>query len=171
MLNCININVQTNPCRCGYYPDRNKCNCTEQDVKKYLEKISGPILDRIDLCVHMNPVSFWDIRDEQEQESSDEIRKRVNRAVSIQRERYQKENFRYNSQLQGNFIEKYCHLKKNEENLIREVYEKMELSVRAYEKILKVARTIADLKEQEDITTKELAEAVSYRVAQGRGIV
>ena len=59
-----------NPCRCGYYPDRNKCNCTEQEVKKYLEKISGPILDRIDLCVHMNPVSFWDIRDEQEQESS-----------------------------------------------------------------------------------------------------
>ena len=55
-----------NPCRCGYYPDRNKCNCTEQEVKKYLEKISGPILDRIDLCVHMNPVSFWDIRDEQE---------------------------------------------------------------------------------------------------------
>ncbi len=160
-----------NPCRCGYYPDRNKCNCTEQEVKKYLEKISGPILDRIDLCVHMNPVSFWDIRDEQEQESSDEIRKRVNRAVSIQRERYQKEKFCYNSQLQGNFIEKYCHLKKNEENLIREVYEKMELSVRAYEKILKVARTIADLKEQENITTKELAEAVGYRVAQGRGIV
>ena len=73
--------------------------------------------------------------------------------------------------MQGNFIEKYCHLKKNEENLIREVYEKMELSVRAYEKILKVARTIADLKEQENITTKELAEAVGYRVAQGRGIV
>ena len=160
-----------NPCRCGYYPDRNKCNCTERDVKKYLEKISGPILDRMDLCVHMNPVSFLDIKNKEYQESSDEIRKRVNIAVSIQRERYKKENFHYNSQLQGKFIEKYCGLKKEEENLVREVYEKMELSVRAYEKILKVARTIADLKEKDDITTKELAEAISYKVVERGGMV
>lgn len=160
-----------NPCRCGYYPDRNKCGCTEKEVKKYLEKISGPIWDRIDLCVHMNPVSFWDIKDKGEQESSNEIRKRVNHAVSIQKERYKKETFCYNGQLQGKFIEKYCRLKKNEENLIKEVYEKMELSVRAYEKILKVARTIADLKGKEDIGTNELAEAVSYKVSERRGII
>ena len=160
-----------NPCRCGYYPDRNKCNCTERDVKKYLEKISGPILDRIDLCVHMNPVSFWDIKSEKQQESSEEIRKRVNRAVEIQRSRYKGEKFRYNSQLQGEYIEKYCKLGQAEEKLIKEVYEKMELSVRSYEKILKVSRTIADLKGKEDITTKELAEAISYKVTGKGGIV
>ena len=77
-----------NPCRCGYYPDRNKCNCTENDVKKYLEKVSGPILDRMDLCVHMNPVSFMEIKSDKEQESSEEIRKRVDLAAAIQRERY-----------------------------------------------------------------------------------
>ena len=66
-----------NPCRCGYYPDRNKCNCTENDVKKYLEKVSGPILDRMDLCVHMNPVSFMEIKSDKEQESSEEIRKQM----------------------------------------------------------------------------------------------
>lgn len=90
-----------NPCRCGYYPDRNKCNCTENDVKKYLEKVSGPILDRMDLCVHMNPVSFMEIKSDKEQESSEEIRKRVDLAAAIQRERYKYENFNYNSQLQG----------------------------------------------------------------------
>lgn len=160
-----------NPCRCGYYPDRNKCNCTERDVKKYLEKISGPILDRIDLCVHMNPVSFWDIKSEKPQESSIEIRKRVNQAVDIQRSRYKSEKFHYNSQLQGEYIEKYCKLEKEAENLIKEVYEKMELSVRSYEKILKVSRTIADLKGKKDITIKELAEAISYKVTEKGGSV
>ena len=74
-----------NPCRCGYYPDRNKCSCTEREVCKYLEKISGPILDRMDLCVYMNPVSYWELKEERQQESSEEIRKRVNIAAEIQR--------------------------------------------------------------------------------------
>lgn len=160
-----------NPCRCGYYPDRNKCNCTERDVNKYLEKISGPILDRIDLCVHMNPVSFWEIKCDSLQESSAEIRVRVNQAVNIQRERYQNEKFNYNSQLQGEYIEKYCKLGREEENLIREVYEKRELSVRAYEKILKVSRTIADLKGKERITIKELSEAIGYKTIEKGGSV
>lgn len=160
-----------NPCRCGYYPDRNRCNCTERDVKKYLEKISGPILDRIDLCVHMNPVSFWEIKNDSCQESSFEMRKRVNAAVAIQRDRYKNENLNYNSQLQGRLIEKYCFLKKEEESFIKEIYEKLELSVRAYEKILKVARTIADLKGRNDITTEILAEAVNYKTIEKGGTV
>lgn len=155
-----------NPCRCGYYPDRNKCNCTEKDIKNYLEKISGPVLDRIDLCIHMNPVSFWEIKSNHQEESSAQIRERVNQAVHIQRSRYRNEKFRYNGQLQGKYIEKYCRLEKEEENLIREVYEKMKLSVRSYEKILKVSRTIADLKGKENITVKELAEAISYKVME-----
>ncbi len=158
-----------NPCRCGYYPDRNKCSCTEREVCKYLEKISGPILDRMDLCVYMNPVSYWELKEERQQESSEEIRKRVNIAAEIQRKRYKDENINYNSQLQGVLIEKYCKLQKGEEDILKEIYEKMDLSVRAHEKILKVARTIADLKEKEKISMDELAEAVSYKIIEKGG--
>ena len=160
-----------NPCRCGYYPDRNKCTCTEREVRRYLEKISGPILDRIDLCVYMNPVSYWELKEEKQQESSEEIRERVNIAATIQRKRYANEKINYNSQLQGTLIEKYCKLQREEEDILKEIYEKMELSVRGYEKILKVARTIADLKEKEKISIEELAEAISYkRIEKGRSI-
>ena len=157
-----------NPCRCGFYPDRNKCSCTEREVHKYLEKISGPILDRIDLCAYMNPVSYWELKNEKHQESSEEIKVRVNMAAAIQRKRYVNEKIHYNSQLQGALIEKYCKLQKDEEDVLKEIYEKMELSVRAYEKILKVARTIADLKEKEKISIEELAEAISYKTI-GKG--
>ncbi len=152
-----------NPCRCGYYPDRNKCSCTERDVKKYLEKVSGPILDRMDLCVHMNPVSVFELKKGEEAEKSDEIRKRVNRAVKLQRERYQGCGFRFNSRLVGKNIEKYCPLGSEERRLMEQIYDKFQLSVRAYEKIIKVARTIADLKEKENITTDDIAEAVTFR--------
>lgn len=158
-----------NPCRCGYFPDRNKCSCTERDVKKYLEKISGPIWDRIDLCVHMNPMEFHDLTRESNHESSAEIKKRVDRAVQIQRERYKQESVYFNSQLEGERIEKYCHLNKKEMDLIQKIYIKMELSVRAYEKIIKTARTIADLKEHESISCEDIAEAVSYKAVSVRG--
>ena len=157
-----------NPCRCGFYPDRNKCDCTEREVRKYLQKISGPILDRMDLCVYMNPVSYWELKDERQQESSEEIRVRVNIAADIQRKRYANEKIHYNSQLQGVMIEKYCKLQKEEEGIVKDIFEKMELSVRAYEKLLKVSRTIADLKEKEKISIEELAEAVSYKMI-GKG--
>ncbi len=168
MLNCSETNVSTNPCRCGFYPDRNKCDCTEREVRKYLQKISGPILDRMDLCVYMNPVSYWELKDERQQESSEEIRVRVNIAAAIQRKRYANEKIHYNSQLQGVMIEKYCKLQKEEEGIVKDIFEKMELSVRAYEKLLKVSRTIADLKEKEKISIEELAEAVSYKMI-GKG--
>ena len=151
-----------NPCRCGYYPDRNRCNCTERDVRKYLEKISGPLLDRIDLCVHMQPIHFEELSNQKE-ESSEEIRKRVNLAVRIQKERYKNEIIRFNSMLSGQKIKEYCSLGKEETNLMREVYEKMELSVRGYEKIIKVARTIADLKGRENICEGDIAMAISFR--------
>lgn len=153
-----------NPCRCGYYPDRNKCECTERDVKKYLEKVSGPILDRMDLCVHMNPVPFYELNKEDKQESSKDIRRRVNKAVEIQRERYKSEKINFNSQLEGNMLEKYCHLDKKERELMEQIYYCLGLSVRAYGKVLKVARTIADLKEKEKIGEEEIGEAVSFRV-------
>ena len=157
-----------NPCRCGYYPDRNKCSCTERDVSKYMEKISGPILDRIDMCVHMNTISFADVTREYEAESSKEIKKRVDQAVLIQQERYKKEEIRFNSQLEGDKLKKYCFLGKEETEILKQIYEKMELSMRSYEKILKTARTIADLKEREKIEYDDIAEAVSYKAVSVR---
>lgn len=154
-----------NPCRCGYYPDRKKCNCTERDVKKYMEKISGPILDRIDLCIHMNSVSFWELQEGEEEEDSATIKKRVNRALEIQRKRYKNENIRYNSQLRGEILKKYCPLGKKEEKLMGEIYDSMELSVRGYEKIIKVARTISDLAGKEQIGSGELIKALAFKTA------
>ena len=154
-----------NPCRCGYYPDRKRCQCTERDVKKYLEKISGPILDRIDLSVRMNPVPFWELRGDVVEEDSAVIKKRVNRALECQRERYQKESIRFNSQLTGEQLKVYCPLGKKEEALAREIYESMELSVRGYEKLLKVARTISDLSGKEQIGCEELMKALAFKTA------
>ena len=152
-----------NPCRCGYYPDRNRCNCTERDVKKYLEKVSGPILDRMDLCIHMNPVAFYDLKDKNVQESSAGIKKRVEAAVKMQRERYHNTSIHFNGQLSGRDLAEYCPLGKEEHALMEQIYEKFELSVRGYEKIIKVARTISDLKGQENISTSDIAEAASFR--------
>ncbi len=152
-----------NPCKCGYYPDMNKCTCTEQEVKKYMEKISGPLIDRIDLCVHMNQVTYFQLEKEEQPEDSLTIKERVNRAVQIQRERYANEKFKFNSQLSGENIKKYCKLNKEEQHLMEKIYTTMDLSIRAYEKIIKVARTIADLKQHEKIQQGDIAEAVSYR--------
>lgn len=152
-----------NPCRCGYYPDRNKCKCTERDVQKYLEKISGPIMDRIDLVVHMNPISFYELKDKRQQESSAEIRKRVSEAVSIQRERYKNEKNDFNSGLSGKLLEEYCGLGNKEKALMEQIYDTFKLSVRGYEKVLKISRTIADLKGKKNIGESEIAEAVSFK--------
>ncbi len=155
-----------NPCKCGYYPDRNKCNCTEQDVKKYTEKISGPILDRMDLCVRMNNISYLQLNDMEDGEDSATIKDRVNRAVEIQRKRYVEEDINFNSQLSGEKLKKYCKLGQAQRQLMEQIYNKMELSVRAYEKVLKVARTIADLKGHENIEVGDISEAVSFKLTK-----
>lgn len=157
-----------NPCRCGYYPDRNRCNCTERDVQKYTEKVSGPIMDRMDLCVHMNPVKYTELEMEEGVEDSETIRTRVNKAVKIQRERYVNENILFNSQLEGEMLNKYCHLDSKEKALMENIYETFKLSVRSYQKILKVARTIADLAGDKNIKERHLAEALSFKVNDGK---
>ena len=134
-----------------------------QEVKKYMEKISGPLIDRIDLCVHMNQVTYFQLEKEEQPEDSLTIKERVNRAVQIQRERYANEKFKFNSQLSGENIKKYCKLNKEEQHLMEKIYTTMDLSIRAYDKIIKVARTIADLKQHEKIQQGDIAEAVSYR--------
>ncbi len=152
-----------NPCPCGHYPDRNRCRCTEYQVKSYLGKISKPILDRIDICVEAAPVSFEDLHERKGQESSAQIRKRVEKAREIQEIRFKGTNIHFNSEMRGEEIRRYCALKKEDEQFFQNVYENMNLSARAYARILKVSRTIADLDRQEQINHEHLCEAISYR--------
>ncbi len=152
-----------NPCPCGYYPDRNRCRCTRQQVRSYLNRISGPILDRIDICVEAAPVSFQELQGNGGQESSRQIRERVEKARKIQEERFKGAGIRFNSEMKSEHIRKYCGLKKEDGQFFQDVYRNMNLSARAYTRILKVARTIADLDGQEEIAHGHLCESVSYR--------
>lgn len=154
----------SNPCKCGYYPDRNKCRCTEHDVKKYMDKISGPIMDRIDLCVGIEPVKYEELSSTKKSESSSEIKKRVEQAFYVQQDRYKDIGISFNSQLYGNKIKEYCPLGKKELDTMEQAFNKMHLSVRSYNKIIKVARTIADLEGEKDIKVKHLAEVFNYRI-------
>lgn len=152
-----------NPCPCGYYPDRNRCNCTPWQIKRYLSKISGPILDRIDLCVDAPRMDLKDLENGKKEETSEEIRKRVMKARNMQLERFKGSGIIFNSQMGPEDIKKYCILGRKEHRFMEEVFQQMQLSARSYHKILRVARTIADLSESEEITVMHLAEAVNYR--------
>ena len=152
-----------NPCSCGYFPDRNKCNCSPNQVKRYLGKISRPLLDRIDICIEALQVNYKDLQNKKTAEPSKNIRKRVMLARNIQVVRYKEEKFYFNSQLTPKTIDKYCKLGKEEQKLLEKAYAKMNLSARAYHRILKVSRTIADLDNSEKIMVKHLSEAICYR--------
>lgn len=158
----IMLVAATNPCKCGYYPDRNKCNCSEIQVKNYVGKISGPILDRIDICINTPSVGV-EALEKKKGESSKTIRERVERARAIQCERYKMEKYTFNSQIPLSHIEKYCFLGKEEKELINNAYDTLGLSVRAYYKLIRVARTIADLEGVDCIRKKHLSEAIGYR--------
>lgn len=154
----------SNPCKCGYYPDRNKCKCTEKDIKKYMDKISGPIMDRIDLCIQVEAVKYDELSKNQKAESSSEIKKRVESARIIQTERYEKMDINFNSQLGDRYVEEYCPLGKKEKEIMEQAFYKFSLSARSYYKIIKVARTISDLEGAKNITVKHLCEAMAYRI-------
>ncbi len=163
-----------NPCKCGYYPDRSRCRCSSSSVKKYLSSISRPLLDRIDLCVTVTEPSFEEISGRgqtcgpQQAETSARIRARVERARKIQEERYRGTGIRTNAELTAAGLEKYCVLGKTEEEMMGEVYRKMKLTGRAYMKILKVARTIADLEGEDQISETHLSEAFRYRMIDNK---
>ena len=153
-----------NPCPCGYYGSNlKKCKCSIQSINKYMEKLSGPLLDRIDICVEVEAVKYKELSSKIKEESSEKIRERVNKARKIQRERYKNERILSNSELTSNLIEKYCVLDAKSKILLENAFEKLSLSARAYTKILKVARTIADLDMSENITSVHIAEAIQYR--------
>ena len=155
--------VALNPCKCGYYGDgTGRCRCNETDVRRYLGKISGPMLDRIDIQLEAAPVKYADLK-AMKGESSADIKKRVNDARKIQKERYRGESITTNAQLTGSLIEKYCVIGKNESDLLKEAFDSLGLTARAYTRILKVARTIADCDGRENISEMDIAEAIGYR--------
>ncbi|MBO4898132.1 MAG: YifB family Mg chelatase-like AAA ATPase [Clostridia bacterium] len=152
-----------NPCKCGYYGDRSrKCRCTESAIHKYLSRVSGPLLDRIDIQTEAASVSYKDMK-APAAESSAEIKKRVLGARMIQYERYKDEDFYCNAGLSGSKIEKYCTAEPEAEKLLAEAFDSMNLSARAHTRVLKVARTIADLEGAEKISALHIAEAIQYR--------
>lgn len=152
-----------NPCPCGFYPDRGRCRCTDPQIRRYMGKVSGPILDRIDLCVELQPVDIAGLRKERRGESSGEIRARVQKARERQRERFAGTKYRFNADIEGTDLERYCFLGEEEQKLTERLYHSLQLSARAYHRILKVARTIADLDGAERIATEHLLEASFYR--------
>lgn len=155
-----------NPCRCGYYPDLNKCTCTAFQVQEYQSHVSKPFLDRIDLCVEAAKVEYEELYKEKEAETSEEIRERVCKARKRQYERYGEG--KTNAQLTSADIERYCALGKNEKRFMKQIFDSLSLTVRTYHKVLKVARTIADLDEKEEIGITHLREAVAYRTMDER---
>ena len=153
-----------NPCPCGYYgTDDVKCNCSEQAISKYIGQISGPLLDRIDLHIEVKPVAYKKISSDEKPETSETIKNRVNKARRIQLQRYKGLNIYSNSELTPSLIEKYCALDKESKEILKIAFEKLNLSGRAYGRILKVARTIADLEGNETIKKTNIAEAIQYR--------
>lgn len=152
-----------NPCKCGYYPDRNRCTCTETQIRQYLSHVSGPFLDRMDIGVEVPVAEYEDLRGKEAGEASYSMRKRVEAARQIQEERFGKSQTRFNSRMTKEEIKTYCGLAKKDEEFLKQVYQRYGFSARGYEKILKTARTAADLDERKTIGREHLGEAVSYR--------
>lgn len=164
-LNCINISVQTNPCNCGYYPDMNRCRCSVSGLRRYFDRVSQPLLDRIDICVEAPALTFEELKQKKQKssETSQEIQKRVLDCHKIQCERYKNEDFSHNSHIPSSRLEEFCFLGKKEQDYMEQVYQKMEFTARIYHKILRTARTIADLEQEKMIKVRHLNEAICYR--------
>ncbi|MCQ2535382.1 MAG: YifB family Mg chelatase-like AAA ATPase [Lachnospiraceae bacterium] len=153
----------TNPCKCGYFPDLNRCTCTSASIERYLGKMSGPMLDRIDITAETPQMDFESLVNGEKGESSKDIKKRVITATQIQKERFKGTSIRFNSAIPSSRIEEFCQLSKKDEQYMKDVYENLDLSARSYFKILKVARTLADMDESKNIETRHLKESVFYR--------
>ena len=159
-----------NPCQCGYLGDsRHQCVCSPSQIHRYRQRVSGPLLDRIDIHVEVPAVPYKDLSDEYCGEPSDKIRKRLRKARQIQIERFKKADIYSNAKMRSKHIKKYCVLEKDAQNIIELAMKKLGLSARAYTRILKVGRTIADLAGSERIEAEHISEAIQYRTLD-RGI-
>lgn len=153
-----------NPCPCGYlgHPSR-ECTCSEAAKKRYRDKTSGPLLDRIDIHIEVQPIEYELLSGKQKEESSEEIRKRVNAARALQQKRFEGTNITCNAKMTPRATRKYCVLSSDADALLKQSFESLGLSPRAYDKILRVSRTIADLEGSETIELAHVAEAIQYR--------
>lgn len=160
----IMVVAAMNPCPCGYYGDgTNRCTCSDVKIKRYLSRISGPLLDRFDIHVEVPPVKFEELRSSEITESSAEIKKRVDAARKIQRERFMGSSTLCNAKINAEQFEKVCIIDKAAEKTLKDAFESLGLTARAYDRVLKVARTIADLEQSEVIRSEHVLEAVQYR--------
>ena len=153
-----------NPCPCGYYPDRNRCNCSVNQVQNYIGKISRPFLDRLDICMEAPKVEYDALIMKNNGSTSAEMRDMVIRARKRQLERFAGHRIRTNSQMAKEELETFCTLNRDGMRLMRQAYDSLHLTARSYYKILKVARTIADLEEENLISEIHISEAIGYRM-------
>lgn len=152
-----------NPCPCGFAPDENRCNCTPKQIEKYLQKVSGPLIDRMDMHIEVSQIEYDTLTSQIPEENSKTIRMRVNEARNLQLQRYKEIGIQNNAQLSSAQAASHCKLNKECDVILRKFFENMNMSVRAYHRILKVARTIADLDKSINIEINHLTEAIQYR--------
>ncbi|MCY6372499.1 ATP-binding protein [Clostridium ganghwense] len=159
-------------CPCGFWQSGTKeCTCSDYERKRYINKISGPLLDRIDIFSPVNALSYTQIKNENKKETSKEIRLRVEKARQMQKERFINEGIYCNAQMNERLINKYCKLNSKTNRIIEKIYEKFNLSTRSYSRILKVSRSIADLNSREKIEEEDVIEALQYRKYMDQTII
>ncbi len=160
----ITLVAAMNPCPCGFFGHPKKqCTCTQKQVSKYLSRVSGPMLDRLDIHVEVPPVDFDSLQSNGKEETSAQIRERVNKAREIQNKRYKVSGITCNARLTPAMLKKYCKMTAQAENSLKMVFDRMGMSGRAYDRILKVARTVADLDDAEIIDTEHILQAIQFR--------
>jgi len=158
-----------NPCPCGFYGSKQRqCRCSQHEIRRYLDRVSGPLLDRIDIQIEVDAVPVKEISTGSEAESSAVVGARVRKARELQHKRYRLDGIHCNAQLDARLIKRYCALTPEATQILHMAVDRMGMSMRAYNRVLKVARTIADLAGEENITTAHVAEAIQYRELDGK---
>ena len=154
-----------NPCPCGFYMSDRECKCKPFEINRYINKISGPLLDRFDMFIEVNSVSYDELQSTKVEESSKEIKSRIENARKIQQYRFKNENIECNNEIKSSKLNKYCEISKEGNEILKILFNKYNLGNRSYSKLVKTARTIADLEESEIIEEKHIVEAFSFRKA------
>lgn len=155
-----------NPCPCGYFGDStHECTCSQMRIRNYLNRVSNPLLDRIDIYVELSPVPISEIKERRTDENSRDIRKRVESARKIQLSRFENHKIFTNSQMDGRLISKFCQLDKEASDVLDSAYKRYNFSMRSYHRVLKIARTIADLRFGDNVSSEDILEAIRYRSA------
>ena len=157
------LTAAMNPCPCGNFGSEGKCNCSDAAIAKYLGKISRPVLDRIDIQVEVRAVAYDQLRSEEQGMSSAEMRENIQKARELQKERFKGTGLLFNSEIPPDKLREYCVMDDGAEEFLRSTFDSLGLSARAYDRILKVARTVADMDGSELIRRKHISRAVQYR--------